>query len=41
MLETDVEQDKLVSILHYSGMPITDDCIFDGLTEHLAKENAA
>ena len=41
ILETSVDPDKLVSILHYHGMPITDDCIFDGLSDYLAKEAVA
>jgi 2-oxoglutarate ferredoxin oxidoreductase subunit alpha len=41
VLEADVNPEKLISILHYSGMPITDDCIYDGLTGYLAKESAA
>jgi 2-oxoglutarate ferredoxin oxidoreductase subunit alpha len=41
MLETNDIADRLVSILHYNGMPIPSDCVVRGVTEHLGKEAAA
>jgi 2-oxoglutarate/2-oxoacid ferredoxin oxidoreductase subunit alpha len=36
ILETAVEKSKLQSILHYSGLPISSDCIVDGVLASLA-----
>ena len=36
VLETAVEKSKLQSILHYSGLPISSDCIVDGVLDSLA-----
>ena len=36
ILETAVEKSKLQSILHYSGLPISSDCIVDGVLTSLA-----
>jgi 2-oxoglutarate ferredoxin oxidoreductase subunit alpha len=41
LLETRVEQDKLVPILHYNGMPIPSHCIVKHLQQHLVAEVAA
>jgi len=41
LIETQVERDKLHSILHYSGMPIDCRCIVEGVTQALAKGAAA
>jgi 2-oxoglutarate ferredoxin oxidoreductase subunit alpha len=40
-LETNNPADKLVSILHFNGMPITSDCVVSGVSQHLASEAAA
>ena len=40
-LETDVEKRKLRSILHYSGLPISADCIVEGVSAALARGEAA
>jgi len=41
MLETNNIADRLVSILHYNGMPIPSGCVVDGVTRHVASEAAA
>ena len=41
MLETNDIADRLVSILHYNGMPIPSDSVVRGVTEHLGTEAAA
>ena len=41
LLETDVEQDKLVPVLHYNGLPLTADVVFDAVNEDLKKGVAA
>lgn len=41
MIEIDAPADKLVSVLHYNGLPIPSDCIAEALREHIAKEVAA
>jgi len=41
LLETQVERRKLVSILHYGGMPIDSRCIVSGINNALAKGAAA
>jgi 2-oxoglutarate ferredoxin oxidoreductase subunit alpha len=41
MLETDTDAAKLVSILHYNGMPIPSDCIAEGVRAHIQQEVAA
>ncbi|MGH8398387.1 MAG: 2-oxoacid:acceptor oxidoreductase subunit alpha [Gammaproteobacteria bacterium] len=41
LLETDVDQRKLISILHYGGMPIDSRCIISGVSEALARGAAA
>ena len=33
--------DRLVSILHYNGMPIPNDCVVQGVIDYLEKEAAA
>ena len=40
-LETSVEKRKLHSILHYSGLPMTAQCVVDGVTAAIAKGQAA
>jgi 2-oxoglutarate ferredoxin oxidoreductase subunit alpha len=37
MLEANDIADRLVSILHYNGLPIPSDCVVQGVTEHLKK----
>ncbi|MGI9343893.1 MAG: 2-oxoacid:acceptor oxidoreductase subunit alpha [Gammaproteobacteria bacterium] len=41
LLETDVEQDKLCSLLYYDGLPITANGIIESLGEDMAKGVAA
>jgi hypothetical protein len=41
MLEANDIADRLVSILHYNGMPIPSGCVVQGVTDHLEKEAAA
>ncbi len=41
LLETKVEQDTLISVLHYNGLPIPSDCVVEFLHKHLAAEVAA
>ncbi|HLF30765.1 MAG TPA: 2-oxoacid:acceptor oxidoreductase subunit alpha [Xanthomonadales bacterium] len=40
-LETNNVADKLVSILHFNGLPIPAACVVDGISQHLASEVAA
>ena len=37
MLEANDIADRLVSVLHYNGLPIPSDCVVQGVTEHLKK----
>ncbi len=41
MLELDAEPDKLVSILHYNGLPVPSNTIVDSITGHLRQEAVA
>ncbi len=41
MLEANDIADRLVSILHYNGMPISSECVVAGITEHQGTEVAA
>jgi 2-oxoglutarate ferredoxin oxidoreductase subunit alpha len=41
MLEANDIADRLVSILHYNGMPIPSGCVVQGVTDHLKEEAAA
>ncbi len=41
MLEANHIADRLVSILHYNGMPIPNECVVRGVTAHLKKVEAA
>ncbi len=41
MLETGTAAEKMVSVLHYNGLPIPSDCIVKALREHIEKEAAA
>jgi len=41
MLQANDIANRLVSILHYNGMPIPSGCIVKGVTDHLEKEAAA
>jgi 2-oxoglutarate ferredoxin oxidoreductase subunit alpha len=41
MLSIDKVADKLVSILHYNGMPIPSDSVVEGIQQHLQSEVAA
>jgi len=40
-LETNDIAERLVSILHYNGMPIPSECVVQGVVQHLEKEAAA
>jgi 2-oxoglutarate ferredoxin oxidoreductase subunit alpha len=40
-LETDSAADRMVSILHYNGMPIPSECVVRGVSEHLKSEAVA
>ena len=41
MLELDAPAEKLVSVLHYNGLPIPSDCIVEALQKQIEKEAAA
>jgi 2-oxoglutarate ferredoxin oxidoreductase subunit alpha len=41
ILETNADPVKLVSLLHYNGMPIPSRCVVDGLRQHLQAEAVA
>jgi 2-oxoglutarate ferredoxin oxidoreductase subunit alpha len=41
VLETSVDKQKLRSILHYNGLPMSASCIIEGVNSALAKEVAA
>jgi hypothetical protein len=41
MLEYNDIADRLVSILHYNGMPIPSECVVLGVSEHKKSEQAA
>ena len=41
MLEANDIANRLVSILHYNGMPIPSDCVVQGVLNRLEKEAAA
>ncbi len=41
MLEANDIADRLVSILHYNGMPIPSECVVTGVTRHQGLEVAA
>ncbi len=41
LLETRVEQDKLVPVLHYDGLPVTAASIVDGINQDMARGKAA
>jgi len=41
MLEYNHIADRLVSILHYNGMPIPSECVVTGISQHLDSEAAA
>lgn len=41
LLETNVDRNKLISILHYGGMPIDSRGIVSGISDALAKGAAA
>lgn len=41
MLQANDIANRLVSILHYNGMPIPSECVVKGVTDHLKKEAAA
>ena len=41
MMEANDIADRLVSILHYNGLPIPSKCVVEGVTTHLSKEAAA
>jgi 2-oxoglutarate ferredoxin oxidoreductase subunit alpha len=40
-LETAGAAGRLISILHYDGMPIPSECVIEGIVEHLEAEAAA
>ena len=41
MLQANDIANRLVSILHYNGMPVPSECVVQGVVEHLEKEAAA
>jgi 2-oxoglutarate ferredoxin oxidoreductase subunit alpha len=41
MLEYNDIADRMVSILHYNGMPISSECVVQGVSEHVTSEAAA
>jgi len=41
MLEYNDIADRMVSILHYNGMPISSDCVVQGVSKHEKSEAAA
>ena len=41
MLEANDIADRMVSILHYNGLPIPAECVVQGVTDNLEKEAAA
>ena len=41
MLEANDIADRLVSILHYNGMPIPSECVVSGISDHQGSEAAA
>jgi 2-oxoglutarate ferredoxin oxidoreductase subunit alpha len=41
MLETQTNASKLVSILHYNGMPIPSECVVEAIGKHIEAEVAA
>ena len=41
MLETNDIADRLVSVLHYNGMPIPSECVVRGVSKHLRSEAVA
>jgi hypothetical protein len=41
MLEANHIADRLVSILHYNGLPIPSACVVQGVITHMEKEAAA
>jgi len=41
ILETNTDARKLVPVLHYNGMPIPSQCVFEGVCEHLQVEAVA
>jgi hypothetical protein len=41
MLEANDIADRLVSILHYNGMPIPSECVVTGVSRHQGLEVAA
>ena len=41
VLETRVDPDKLVSVLHYDGLPIVARSIVEGINQDMAKGKAA
>jgi 2-oxoglutarate ferredoxin oxidoreductase subunit alpha len=41
MLEYNDIADRMVSILHYNGMPISSECVVQGVSEHVKSEAAA
>jgi 2-oxoglutarate ferredoxin oxidoreductase subunit alpha len=41
MLETQTNASKLVSILHYNGMPLPSECIVEAVGQHIQSEAAA
>jgi len=41
MLELDALPDKLVSILHYNGLPVPSDQVVEAVSSHLQQEAVA
>jgi hypothetical protein len=40
-LETEHPSSKLISILHYNGLPIPSECVVQGVTSRMSAEAAA
>jgi 2-oxoglutarate ferredoxin oxidoreductase subunit alpha len=41
IIETPSDDENLIKVLHYNGMPIPATCVVEGVREHLAREAAA
>ncbi len=41
ILETNIDARKLIPVLHYNGMPISSQCVIEGLCKHLCVEAVA
>ena len=41
IIETDADDDQMVPVLHYDGMPVPSRCVIDAVSDHMAREVAA